>query len=500
MHRMTRSADKSAVELRVTRSSAKSTVHSKENSAITATEKTPKTQRSPKRTYSSSADSSSPKSSRSNSMSPINLTFADKLIISTPKGNNLRSARCALALAGNNDNLRLPGRENEYDELTTYLKDLIQTNCSGSLYISGAPGTGKTATLSKLISTEELRSKLRIVSINCTSVTSVGGIYMKICKDLNLKPETERVKHCKAAIEYELKRNHKTTLLVLDEIDQLCSLDKKEDVLHQIFEWPSIPNSKLILIGIANALDLTDRLLDRLQSKCELKPRVMHFAAYTKTQLVDIFKSRLEESGVSDLFPPAAIQLIAAKVAAVSGDVRRALNIGKQAVEMAKLEQKRNAKTIDILQVETLIEGADLHVNDKKIELKNVASVLNKVYGNSQKHGEDVDGFPILQKILICTLLLIIKHDKKKAITIGRLHDVYKKVCRQRNIDSVDLSEFLNLCILTETRGIIKIVKKKEIAKFQQIELRWDEDEVSTALKDKQMMTNILNEKHLLSQ
>lgn len=295
------------------------------------------------------------------------------------------------------------------------------------------------------------------------------------------------------------------TILILDEVDQLCSSGKKQNILYHIFEWPSIVKSKLILVGIANSLDLTDRLLVRLQSKCELKPKVMHFTAYTKTQIVEIFKSRLEESGVSDLFPPAAIQLLAAKVSSVSGDIRRALNIGKRVVELAELEKKKNAKTIDITQFEALIETDKPEVaeakemEEPKIQLKEVVSVLNTVYGNAQSLGDDMDdGFPLQQKVLICTLLLIIKHDKNKTITVGRLHDVYKRVCKNRNIQCIDLSDFLSLCVLVETRGILRIVKKKE-SRFHQLQLQWDQDEVYAGLKDKQMITNILNEKHLLS-
>lgn len=353
----------------------------------------------------------------------------------------------------------------------------------------------------KIAKTSHLKSKLKIAFINCTSVTSIGAIYQKICKDLKLSTDGVREKDCLAAIESYLQKTHKTTLLVLDEIDQLCTLGKKQDVLYHIFEWPSILNSKLILVGIANSLDLTDRLLDRLQTKCELKPRVMHFSAYTKSQIIEIFKSRLEESGVSDLFPPAALQLLAAKVSSVSGDIRRALNIGKHVIEMAEMEKKRNSKAIDMTKVEALIEQTsnEQPVEDnKKIEMKNVVSVLNKVYGNVQKLGDNDDGLTVQQKILICTLLLIIKNDKNKIITVGRLHDIYRKVCRNRNIESTDLTEFLNICILTETRGILKIVKKKE-PRFQQVQLQWDENEVFSALKDKQMITNILNEKYLLS-
>jgi hypothetical protein len=75
---------------------------------------------------------------------------------------------------------------------------------------------------------------------------------------------------------------------------------------------------------------------------------------------------------------------------------------------------------------------------------------------------------------------------------------VYKKVCKIRNIQTIELSDFLSLCVLVETHGILRIVRKKE-TRFHQLQLQWDEDEVYAGLKDKQMITNILSEKNLLS-
>lgn len=494
---------------RVLRSSVLSSAESKENlKTIEVTpEKKHPTRKSKRKspTPQDDEDSSPPKSPRSNSLSPLGNQFAEQLQLSTPKSSKQRSIKRALV---DNVNFRLPGRETEFDELSSYINNIVATNGSGSLYISGAPGTGKTATLNKIINSDELKKKLKIVFINCTGISSIGSIYKKVCEELNLKRQGERAKDCLAAIEKHLAvQRRKMTLLVLDEIDQLCTSDAKQSILYNIFEWPAKPNSKIILIGIANSLDLTDRLLVRLKVKCELQPKVMQFTAYTKSQIVEIFKSRLEESGVSDLFPPAAIQLLAAKVSSVSGDIRRALNIGKRVAELADAERRKNVKAIDLTKFEALIETEESSdeasqpaipqpQEESKIQLKEVVTVLKSVFGKAQ---DDVDeSFPVQQKILICTLLLIIKNEKTKTTTVGRLHEVYKKVCKNRNILSIGLDEFLNLCTLSESRSIIKLIMKKE-TRFHQVQLRWDEEEVHAALKDKQMVTNIINERSLLN-
>lgn len=81
--------------------------------------------------------------------------------------------------------------------------------------------------------------------------------------------------------------------MVLDEIDQLDS--KNQEILYTIFEWPSLQKSRLVLIGIANALDLTDRILPRLQARPNCKPQLLNFAPYSKDQIANIIKDRLKK-------------------------------------------------------------------------------------------------------------------------------------------------------------------------------------------------------------
>ena len=48
-------------------------------------------------------------------------------------------------------------------------------------------------------------------------------------------------------------------VVVLDELDYLRS--RKQEVLYNMFEWPNRANSHLIVIGIANTIDLIQRYL-----------------------------------------------------------------------------------------------------------------------------------------------------------------------------------------------------------------------------------------------
>lgn len=48
------------------------------------------------------------------------------------------------------------GREKEIEEMTTFLKTHFEIGKSGSMYIAGAPGTGKTASLKCIVSKMEV--------------------------------------------------------------------------------------------------------------------------------------------------------------------------------------------------------------------------------------------------------------------------------------------------------------------------------------------------------
>lgn len=367
----------------------------------------------------------------------------------------------------------LPGREEQIECLKSLLKKHTEDNVSTSMYVSGPPGTGKTVTLHSLFASDLVTKNFNAVYVNCSMIKSANLVYTKIAEMLKLSCGVQR--ECILAIERHLKTKHKSILLVLDEIDQLSS--KNQSILYQIFEWPTIPKSKLVVIGIANSLDLTDRLLPMLKTKVSLQPELLNFPPYTKTELINIITHRLENAGVKEILPASAIQLLAAKIASFRGDVRYALDVTRQVIELA--DEKA----------------------DKKVGLNDVMAVLNNVYSTSSALDDNIENsekLPLQQELVVCALLLLLSSNKRsQVITIGKLFEIFKKICIKRNIQVRDLSEFITMCSLLETRGIIKI-QGQNVNRLSRIILLWDKNEVDDVLHDKQLLVDILNDKSLI--
>ena len=201
---------------------------------------------------------------------------------------HLIEAKRALSTALPPENAGLIGREMQLNIMKEFLKRNMNVGGNEkklgkrSLYVSGPPGTGKTTCLKHLIkvlqqqksenrkgSNKEVAQDAQCFFVNCMAVKNSAAIYAKIAE--NIMPLAElgnigrTVDSQKKAVEDVIlgSKLKSKIILVLDEIDQLDS--KCQEVLYTLFEWPYLQNSKLILIGIANSLDLTDRILPRLK-------------------------------------------------------------------------------------------------------------------------------------------------------------------------------------------------------------------------------------------
>jgi AAA lid domain len=114
-----------------------------------------------------------------------------------------------------------------------------------------------------------------------------------------------------------------------------------------------------------------------------------------------------------------ALEMLAAKVASVSGDARRALEIGRRSLEVGA-RKRPLAPSDDNKTVPSPKKSRD----QGPVGLIQVKRVLDSVYGGSQQSMDsEEDEFPLQQKILVCCMLLLKRQPAKKN-TIGKVNDV----------------------------------------------------------------------------
>lgn len=173
------------------------------------------------------------------------------------------------------------------------------------------------------------------VEINGMKVTDPHQAYSLLWEAL----KEQRVSHAQALGLLEREFDHPSPrrvpcVVLMDELDQLVT--KNQAVMYNFFNWPSLRHSRLIVLAVANTMDLPERTLsNKISSRLGLTR--ITFPGYTHDQLQQIIQSRLEHVP-NNIVEADAIQFASRKVAAVSGDARRALDICRRAVEIAEAE------------------------------------------------------------------------------------------------------------------------------------------------------------------
>jgi len=137
-------------------------------------------------------------------------------------------------------------------------------------------------------------------------------------------------------------------LLLVDEIDHLVT--SNQAVLYRIFDWVALPRARLVTVAISNTMDLPERLIPRVASRFDIVR--VDFQPYDRAQLTRILCERLQAFDATEAFSEITLKLCAARVAAGSGDIRKALQVCRGAVE-ARLRCLREDGPVGIQHLET---------------------------------------------------------------------------------------------------------------------------------------------------
>ena len=233
----------------------------------------------------------------------------------------------------------LPCRKTEFDTVYSHLSAAITEGSGTCIYISGTPGTGKTATVREIVAqlnaavlAEEMDDFI-FVEVNGMKVTDPHQSYSLLWQAL--KGDRVSPSHALELLEMEFSHpspRRVSCVVLMDELDQLVT--RNQSVMYNFFNWPALRHSRLIVLAVANTMDLPERTLsNKISSRLGLTR--ITFPGYKHTDLMEIISSRLSNVP-GNIVDPDAIQFASRKVAAVSGDARRALDICRRAVEVAE--------------------------------------------------------------------------------------------------------------------------------------------------------------------
>ncbi|KIM28725.1 hypothetical protein M408DRAFT_329185 [Serendipita vermifera MAFF 305830] len=196
------------------------------------------------------------------------------------------------------------GRESERAIIAEFLAGKGEGDES-CLYISGTPGTGKTALVTDILKgMEEVQNRY----VNCVGMRA---------EDIKAVARQTRDDH---------KEDEKAMVMVLDELEHLDG-----EVIPLLM---AVATPTFRIVGISNTHTLT--------TKPTTSTLTLHFKPYTAQEMTDIISKRLATLSLPEetkaIVAPQALSFACRKIAAQTGDLRAALSLVRSAIELAEKE------------------------------------------------------------------------------------------------------------------------------------------------------------------
>lgn len=86
--------------------------------------------------------------------------------------------------------MSMEGRETERTVIESFLHSLDSDSdvTESVLYVSGTPGTGKTALVNSIIASTNVAGDVKVVFINCMAITGMDALWEKLAGELVAGP------------------------------------------------------------------------------------------------------------------------------------------------------------------------------------------------------------------------------------------------------------------------------------------------------------------------
>ncbi len=352
---------------------------------------------------------------------------------------------------------KLVHREDQIRQIAKYWVDVLGGVTPSNVTLYGKTGTGKTA--ASKFAREQLidiaRKKnvfVKVEYVRCTDYTTEYQVIAELCNRLGRDvpnrgwTKGEVVNAFREIFRPDVFGRKLHLIVILDEIDILLNKDG-DGILYTLTRTGNVS-----VLCISNYLDFKNLIDSRVNSS--LNDKEIVFPPYGANQLSDILSERAEVSFNENVLEDDVIPLCSAMAAKEEGDARYALDLLKNAGELA-FDEDSDVVTID-------------HVRRAKDKIEH-----NKII-------EIISTLPLQQQRVLEAILYLTK--QKEEISSGKLYDAYTDISKK---DAVTYRRIFDFIGELEMLGIIStntISRGRAKGRTNIIKLQCDETLLETTL------------------
>ena len=255
------------------------------------------------------------------------------------------------------DEDRIVGRDDQLDDIITYLRPALQGNRPPNMLLYGPSGTGKSLIINAVcqqvfeLATSQ-GDRFGVIKINCQTIKSHDRAVYRLVKNAAEEAGVDvGVPESGVSTDQKLDRFHEilsnnfdSVIIILDEVDLLVGRqrDPNEEPAYSKLLYQLSRASQLGRIdGHVSVAALTNdpRFMEDLDGRAEssFNPQDIVFSDYNADQLQAILERR-RDAYQDDILDNGIIPISAAFAAQDHGDARKAIDLFRKAGEIADRE------------------------------------------------------------------------------------------------------------------------------------------------------------------
>ena len=381
----------------------------------------------------------------------------------------------------------LPCRENEKTQIFDYLRHAIAHDSQNPLYCYGLQGLGNTATVMQVLRElaeqrdNGLVGNFQVIHVNGMKLPKAEMVYSEMWRAITKHRGSVRTLSPTRSCEFLTKifntpqHDRPVLILIVDEMD--CILNRSNTVLYNLLDWPRKPNAKLVVIGIANTMDLPEQLESKLDSRFGVHR--IQFQPYSSEQIEAIIKDRI---GEFDVFDSTALSVHAKKIALRSGDIRMALNLCQSAAEKCLTRLKSSTST---------------DVSKMTVSLRDINAAMSTSSVSPQV--VLLRTLRPLECVLIAAIVCEAAHRKTDEVPMEPIFDRMTNMARTRGLTvAVSIQRVLEISDSLDQSRIIRC-HRQELTRYPLVRLNLGISEVVMAWKSHSLGQSLLPESIIMN-